>query len=73
MCVLLLEINELFKSKNPNMPQAGFDPAQSEVCYQTTALPPSHYGWTIFDFMRVEVKIFRKTVLEAHARQKNYC
>ena len=28
------------------MPQAGFDPpAQSEVCYQTIALPPSHHGW----------------------------
>ena len=26
--------------------QAGFDPpAQSEVCYQSTALPPSHHGW----------------------------
>ena len=20
-------------------------PAQSEVCYQTTTLPPSHHGW----------------------------
>ena len=27
-------------------PQAGFDPpVQSEVWYQTTALPPSHHGW----------------------------
>ena len=28
------------------MPQAGIDPpAQSGVCYQTTALPPSHHDW----------------------------
>ena len=27
-------------------PQVGFDPpAQSEICYQTTALPSSHHGW----------------------------
>ena len=29
-----------------NRYQAGWDPpAQSEVCYQTSALPPSHYVW----------------------------
>ena len=37
------------------MPQAGFEPPprQREVCYQTTALPPSHHGWP--NNCRVEV------------------
>ena len=33
-------------SINGTMPQAVIDPlGQSEVCYQTIALPPSHHGW----------------------------
>ena len=39
-----------------NMPQAGFDPpAQSEVCFQTTALPPSHHGWTLVSIISTKL------------------
>ena len=34
------------------IPQAGIDPPrQREFCYQTTALPPSHHGWTFKCFV----------------------
>ena len=43
------------------MPQAGFDPpAQSEVFYQTTALPPSHHGWIC---LQIEWANFNETIL----------
>ena len=34
------------------MPQAGFDPlAQSDTCYESDALPPSHHGWISVNFV----------------------
>ena len=39
------------------LPQAGINlPAQSEVCYQTTALPPSHHGWISCDLKVMDMK-----------------
>ena len=44
------------------LPQVGIDPpAQSEVCYQTTALPPSHHGWIGKYWIFLENAIFEKT------------
>ena len=54
-------------------------PRQSEVCYQTTALPPSHHGWVLVNnfvrhnFLRILKKVWEGRKKKHFLTLRHYC
>ena len=49
----------------------GFDPpAQSDTSYEEDALPPSHHGWIIKSFNKLENIYFKTKILSCYLGEK---